>query len=238
MQITPLGDNALVLELGNVIDEPTHRRVQAAWRALAAAPPPAVSELVPAYTSVTVFYDPWAAVQAGAPEQGIADWLARQLRERLKNPPKTEKAKPRVVEIPVCYGGEFGPDLARVAAQAKLTPEEVIKRHSKAEYLVYLIGFAPGFPYLGGLPKELHTPRHAKPRMSVPPGSVGIGGEQTGIYPLATPGGWNLIGRTPRRIFRPEQNPPVLLTAGDRVKFIAITPEEFGKLQVPTSNIQ
>lgn len=238
MQITPLGDNALVLELGTAIDESTHRRVQAAWQALAAAPLPAVSELVPAYTTVTVFYDPWAAVQAGAPAPGIADWLGGLLRERLKNPPKVEKTKPRVVEVPVCYGGEFGPDLARVAAQAKLSPEEVIKRHSKAEYLVHLIGFAPGFPYLGGLPKELHTPRHAKPRMSVPPGSVAIGGEQTGIYPLATPGGWNLIGRTPRRIFRPEQTPPVLLAAGDRVKFRAITPEEFGKLQDPSSKLQ
>ncbi len=229
MQITPLGDNALVLELGTVIDESTHRRVQTAWRALAAAPLPAVSELVPAYTTVTVFYDPWAAVQAGAPALGIADWLGEVLRERLKNPPKTEKAKPRVVEVPVCYGGEFGPDLARVAAQAKLSPEEVIKRHAKAEYLVHLIGFAPGFPYLGGLPRELHTPRHAKPRMTVPPGSVAIGGEQAGIYPLATPGGWNLIGRTPLRIFRPEQTPPVLLTAGDRVRFRAITPEEFSR---------
>ena len=238
MQITPLGDNALVLEVGSVIDEPTHRRVQAAWRALAAAPLPAVNELVPAYTTVTVFYDPWAAVQAGAPEQGITDWLAEKLRERLKNPPKTEKRKSRLVEIPVCYGGEFGPDLGRVAAQAKLSPEEVIKRHGKADYLVHLIGFAPGFPYLGGLPTELHTPSHAKPRVAVPPGSVGIGGVQTGIYPLATPGGWNLIGRTPLRIFRPEQNPPVLLTAGDEVKFRAITPEEFGKLQAPTSNIQ
>ena len=229
MQITPLGDNALVLELGTVIDESTHRRVQTAWRALAAAPLPAVSELVPAYTTVTVFYDPWAAVQAGAPALNIADWLGGLLRERLKNPPKMEKTKPRVVDVPVCYGGEFGPDLARVAAQAKLSPEEVIKRHSKAEYLVHLIGFAPGFPYLGGLPKELHTPRHTKPRMVVPPGSVAIGGEQTGIYPLATPGGWNLIGRTPLRIFRPEQTPPVLLAAGDRVKFRVITPEEFSK---------
>ena len=229
MHITPLGDNALLLEVGSVIDEPTHRRVQAAWRALAAAPLPAVRELVPAYTTVTVFYDPLAAVQAGAPADDIADWLSARLRERLKNPPKTEKTKPRTVEIPVCYGGAFGPDLARVAAQAKLAPEEVIKRHARADYLVYLIGFAPGFPYLGGLPKELQTPRHAKPRMTVPPGSVGIGGEQTGIYPLATPGGWNLIGRTPLRIFRPEQTPPVLLAAGDHVKFRAITPEEFAR---------
>jgi inhibitor of KinA len=220
-----------VLEVGTVIDESTHRKVQSAWRALAAAPLAAVSELVPAYTTVTVFYDPWLAVQAGAPAQGIADWMGAQLRERLKNPPKTDKAKPRVVEIPVCYGGEFGPDLERVAAQAKLAPAEVIKRHTKADYLVHLIGFAPGFPYLGGLPKELQTPRHAKPRMAVPPGSVGIGGEQTGIYPLSTPGGWNLIGRTPLRIFRPEQNPPVLLAAGDRVEFRAITPEEFVRIQ-------
>ncbi len=227
MQITPLGDNALVLEVGTVIDESTHRRVQAAWRALAAAPLPAVSELLPAYTTVTLFYDPWAAVLAGAPAEGIADWLGARVRERLKHPPKTVKTKPRVVEIPVCYGGAFGPDLARVAAQAKLSPEEVIRRHAKADYLVYLIGFAPGFPYLGGLPEELHTPRHAKPRMTVPPGSVGIGGGQTGIYPLATPGGWNLIGRTPLRIFRPEETPPVLLAAGDQVKFRAITPEEF-----------
>ena len=100
-----------------------------------------------------------------------------------------DKTRPRLVEIPVCYGGEFGPDLAVVAKHAKLAPEEVIKRHAKPEYLVYLVGFAPGFPYLGGLPKELETPRHAKPRMTVPPGSVGIGGAQTGIYPLATPGG-------------------------------------------------
>ena len=231
MQITPLGDNALVLEVGDAIDEPTHRRVQTAWRALAAEPLPGVGELVPAYTTVTVFYDPWRAVQAGAPENGIADWLAAKLRERLKNPPKMEKFKGRTVDVPVCYGGEFGPDLARVAAQAKLSPEEIIKRHTKAEYLVHLIGFAPGFPYLGGLPKELQTPRHAKPRMVVPPGSVGIGGEQTGIYPLATPGGWNLIGRTPLRIFRPEETPPVLLAAGDKVKFRAISAEEFARLE-------
>jgi inhibitor of KinA len=233
MQITPLGDNALIVEVGGVIDEPTHRRVQAVWRTLAAAPAlPAVREYVPAYTSVTLFYDPAAAVAAGASVGGIADWLGEKVRERLKNPPKLEKTKPRTVEVPVCYGGEFGPDLPRVAALAKLSPEEVVRRHSAAEYLVHLVGFAPGFPYLGGLPRELQTPRHAKPRMVVPPGSVGIGGEQAGIYPLATPGGWNLIGRTPLRLFRPEQNPPVLLAAGDRVKFRPIPPGEFAKLEV------
>ncbi len=231
MQITPLGDAALVLELGDNIDESTHRRVQTAWRSLAAAPLPGVSELVPAYTTVTVFYDPWLAVQAGAPESGIADWLTGVVRDRLKNPPKMEKARARTVEIPVCYGGDFGPDLGLVAKQAKLAPEEVIKRHAKAAYLVYLIGFAPGFPYLGGLPKELATPRHARPRMVVPPGSVGIAGNQTGIYPLSTPGGWNLIGRTPLRLFQPAEDPPALLRAGDQVKFRAITAEEFARLE-------
>ena len=230
MQITPLGDSALIVELGEAINEPTHLRVQAARRALMAEPLPGVSEVVPAYTSVTLFYDPWAAVQAGAPVDEIAGWLGALVRERLKNPPKAAKAKPRTVEVPVCYGGEHGPDLNRVAAQAKLAPEEVVRRHAKAEYRVHLIGFAPGFPYLGGLPKELVTPRHAKPRMAVPAGSVGIGGEQTGIYPQSTPGGWNLIGRTPLRLFRPEDDPPVLLQAGDIVKFRAITAEEFGKM--------
>lgn len=231
MQIIPLGDTALLLELGEAIDESTHRRVQTAWQALAGAPLPGVNELVPAYTTVAVFYDPMQAVQAGAPEGGIADWLAAKVRERLKHPPKLEKIKGRVVEVPVCYGGEFGPDLGLVAKHAKLSAEEVIRRHSKAEYMVYLIGFAPGFPYMGGLPKELATPRHARPRMVVPPGAVGIAGNQTGIYPLATPGGWNLVGRTPLRIFLPGEDPPVLLRAGDRVKFRAVSPEEFARLE-------
>lgn len=231
MQITPLGDHALMVELGDSINESTHRRVQAAWRALAAEKLPGVSEAVPAYTSVTLFYDPWQVVQAGAPEGEIVGWLSAKVRERLKDPPKAAKAKPRAVEIPVCYGDTFGPDLARVAALAKLSPEEIIKRHAKATYMVYLIGFAPGFPYLGGLPKELATPRHAKPRMEVPAGSVGIAGEQTGIYPQVTPGGWNLIGATPLRLFQPESNPPALLRAGDEVTFKPITPDEFRALE-------
>lgn len=230
MHITPLGDTALMLELGDVIDESTHRRVRTAWQALQAVPLPAVTELVPAYTTVTIFYDPYKAVQAGAPENNIVEWLSEKVRERLKNPPKMEKTKNRTVEIPVCYGGEFGADLGLVAKHAKLSPEEVIKRHSRADYLVYLIGFAPGFPYLGGLPKELITPRHAKPRMIVAPGSVGIAGNQTGIYPLGTPGGWNLVGRTPLKLFTPDKNPPVLLRAGDRVKIHSITSAEFRRL--------
>ena len=220
-----------MLELGDVIDESTHRRVHATWQALRAVTLPGVTELVPAYTTVTVFYDPAKTVQAGAPETGVVEWLGEKIRAAIKNPPKLEKTKARTIEIPICYGGEFGPDLGVVAKHAKLSPEKVIELHRGADYLVYLIGFAPGFPYLGGLPKELMTPRHAKPRMTVAPGSVGIAGNQTGIYPLGTPGGWNLIGRTPLQLFTPDKNPPVLLHAGDRVKFRAIAPEEFAKLK-------
>jgi inhibitor of KinA len=229
MQITPMGDSALIVELGDSINESTHQRVQSVWRALAAEPLPGVTESVPAYTTVTVFYDPWQVVQAGAPEGEIVAWLTARVRDRIKDPPKSAKRKTRLIEIPVCYGGEFGPDLTRVAAQAKLSPEVVVKKHSAAKYLVHLIGFAPGFPYLAGLPKELITPRHAKPRMAVPAGSVGIGAEQTGIYPQSTPGGWNLVGRTPLRLFQADLNPPALLQAGDEVRFKPITPEEFAR---------
>lgn len=231
MPITPLGDMALQIEVGDTIDEQTHRRVQAVWRALAAAPLPGVVEIVPAYTTVTVYYDPALVVEAGAPEDAVVAWLGTRLEERLKSPPKAGKEKPRLVEVPVCYDAEFAPDLALVAKHAGLKPEEVVLLHSAQQYLVYLIGFAPGFPYLGGLPKVLETPRRAKPRMAIPPGSVGIGGAQTGIYPLATPGGWNLIGRTPLRLFRPDEDPPVLLSAGDNVKFRPIDREEFARLE-------
>jgi inhibitor of KinA len=130
--------------------------------------------------------------------------------------------------IPVCYGGEFGPDLAEVAAHAGLDEGATSALHSGAKYRVHAVGFAPGFPYLAGLPGKLHIPRRATPRTRVPAGSIGIGGAQTGVYPLSTPGGWRLIGRTPLRLFRPEnETEPALLRPGDRVRFQAISPEEF-----------
>ncbi|MBX6395501.1 MAG: 5-oxoprolinase subunit PxpB, partial [Alicyclobacillaceae bacterium] len=133
----------------------------------------------------------------------------------------------RLVEIPVCYGGEFGPDLAYVADYHGLTPERVIEIHSSTEYRVYMIGFAPGFPYLGGLSPELATPRKTSPRLTIPAGSVGIAGNQTGVYSVSTPGGWQIIGRTPLVLFRPDLHPPSLLKAGDRVRFYPISREEF-----------
>ncbi len=131
------------------------------------------------------------------------------------------------MEIAVCYHAEFAPDLEEVARHAGLSAEQIIRRHSGADYTVACVGFLPGFAYLAGLPESLATPRRAEPRKEVPAGAVGIGGGQTGIYPLRSPGGWNLIGRTPQRMFDPEATPPALLQAGDRVRFRAITREEF-----------
>lgn len=215
-----MGDAAVVLELGQAIDEATLARVGSVARALAAHRPAWVTDIVPAFGSVTVFYDPR---KVGSYVELVAAL------QQLAAP--AEQAYPasvfRVVEIPVCYGGEFGPDLGVVAAHTGLTPEEVIKLHSEAEYRVHAIGFSPGFPYLGGLPPRLNTPRRDTPRSAVPAGSVGIGSAQTGVYPVASPGGWNLIGRTPRALFRLHKSPPALLLIGDRVKFRPITPGEF-----------
>lgn len=231
MLIRPLGDSALRVQLGERIDEATQARAQAALAALGAAALPGVRELVPAYTTVTIHYDPLAVAAAGAPVDDLAGWLSQRVEQVVQGAGKAKPAKRAVVEIPVCYGGDFGPDLARVAAQAKLTPEDVIKRHAKADYWVAMVGFAPGFPYLMGLPRELATPRLAKPRTLVPANSVGIAGEQTGIYPLATPGGWNLIGRAAVRLFDSRQDPPARLQVGDRVRFRAVSREEFNRLE-------
>jgi inhibitor of KinA len=227
MRITPVGDSALRIELGDTIGEAALQRVQAACAAFESATIPGVREWVPAYASVVAHYDPAAVIAAGAPVDDIVSWLTNRLERALVNASAKSLRKGSTMEIPVCYGGVFGPDLERVAAQAKLSPDEVVRRHVGGDYVVHLVGFSPGFPYLGGLAPELATPRLTRPRAQVPVGSVGIAGAQTGVYPLGTPGGWNLIGRTPLRLFRPELNPPVLLQPGDRVKFRAITREEF-----------
>lgn len=231
MRISPLGDTALRIELGEAIDEASHARVQAACATLGAAALPGVRELVPAYTTVVVHYDPAVVHAAGAPADDIACWLGARIGQTLSQAPRKPAGKGRVVEIPVCYGGEYGPDLDAVAAHTKLSAEEVVRLHQQGEYLVYLVGFAPGFPYMGKLAPRLAMPRRATPRTAVAPGSVGIVNDQTCIYPLATPGGWHLIGRTSLALFAPEKNPPTLLRAGDRVKFRAMTPAEFAKLE-------
>lgn len=213
-----LGDHALVVHLGDQIDTPTFLAIRSLSRQLEARPPAGMIELVPAFTTVAVYYDPLRTSETElivsiSKLAGMAD--------------ESPDSEPRVVEIPVCYGGEFGSDLEFVAKHAQLSMDEVIEIHSAADYLVHMIGFAPGFPYLGGMSSSIAAPRRSSPRLKVPTGSVGIAGDQTGIYPLETPGGWQLIGRTPLALFRPEQVPPTLLQAGDVVRFRPITPQQF-----------
>ena len=228
MKFSPLGDSAVVVALGAGIDAEALPRVRALATLLSHDRPAGVGDIVPAYATVTVFYDPARLGGAGVrPYERVCRFVTERARNLDAEAKKKSSTGARTVEIPVCYGGEHGPDLAEVADHCGLDADDVVAKHRGADYLVHAIGFAPGFSYLGGLPEKLHTPRRDTPRLKVPPGSVGIGGAQTGIYPLATPGGWRLIGRTPLAMFRADAAEPALLRVGDKVKFKAITPEEF-----------
>lgn len=232
MQILPLGESAIRIQLGNSIHPDIHRRVKRIVECLEKHPFPGMIESVPAFTSVTVFYDPLKIRKRLSDHPELANqscfaMVSAALQQLLSKLDDHAGDKPRIVSIPVCYGGEFGPDIEEVAAHNGLTLEEVIEIHSGGEYLVYMIGFAPGFPYLGEMSERIATPRRASPRKSIPAGSVGIAGMQTGIYPISTPGGWQLIGRTPLQLFRPNEDPPSFLQSGDIIKFHPISPEEF-----------
>ena len=225
LQFAPLGDSAVIITLGDAIDERTHRLVRAASSRIRSDPPPGFVDLVPAFVSIVVHYDPIVAARDsdGKPHDRVVAFL----RDRLADLAVGEIAAPRLVEIPVCYGGDLGPDLDDVARAHGITPDEVVALHAGAEYLVYMIGFMPGFAYLGGLPERIATPRRQTPRTAVPAGTVGIGGRQTGVYPLVSPGGWNLIGRTPVKIFDITRDEPTLLFTGDRVRFRPMSRAEF-----------
>jgi len=236
MEIIPLGDSALIVRVREEFEdapEETLEEVLRTFHRLRSAAIPGVIELAPAYTSVAVFFDPLTLAKASGTPNALFDWLAKRVREVLGGGAglgrrvRSTRRNVRVVEIPACYDSEFALDIERVAERAQISTSEVVDLHSAAEYRVSCIGFTPGFPFLSGMPKKLATPRRETPRKEIPAGSVGIGGAQTGIYPLPSPGGWNLIGRTPLKLFDPTKNPPALLQAGDRVRFRAITREEF-----------
>jgi inhibitor of KinA len=231
MKIAPLGDSAVVVTLGETLDAATAAAMQALVAALEAKPLPGLIECVPASASVTVYYDPARVPSTdGQPPQ---ERLRRWIEDRAAAAGRSEPVAGRLVIVPVCYGGEWGPDLETVGVEHKLRADEVVSVHSGAEYFVSAVGFTPGFPYLGGLPECLHTPRRETPRTRVPAGSVAIGGTQTGIYPFETPGGWHLIGRTPWRLFNPHARPPTLLHVGDRVRFRPITSGEYAAARTP-----
>ena len=209
----PAGDRALVVELGETIGPEINRRVHDLTLAIERAEVPGVLELVPTYRSLLVYYDPMKV----SPED-----LRASIGQAQGSQGQSSLAEPRVVHLPTLYGGDHGPDLGFVAEHAGLPVSEVVAIHSGTDYLVYMMGFSPGFPYLGGLSEGLTTPRLETPRTEIPAGSVGIAESQTGVYPVASPGGWQLIGRTPVKLFDPDREPASLLMAGDYVRFVPI----------------
>jgi inhibitor of KinA len=215
-------DQALLVHLGEEIGLRTRERVVRLLRLLQREPLPWVRNLQPAYCSLLVSFD------ACAVDHAQVEATLRSYEERAQ---KIALPTPRLLEIPVCYGGEFGPDLEKVATAHGLKADRVIELHSSRTYHAYFLGFAPGFAYLGDLPDSLATPRLATPRKKVPVGSVGIAGKQTAVYPFATPGGWNLLGRTPLRMFQVGRDPMGLLDVGDEVRFRPITRQKFSALE-------
>ncbi len=213
-----VGDRGLLVEYGDAIDPEINRKVRVMAAALAQDRPAAIVEVIPTYRSLLILYDPLAADPAAV--EAILTGLEERLDEIEIPPPET-------VEIPVLYGGEYGPDIGFVAEHNGLTEEEVIRLHSQPAYQIYMIGFTPGFPFLGGLDDRLFTPRLSTPRTLVPAGSVGIANNQTGMYPVDSPGGWRLIGRTPLKLFDPNRAEPFLYKAGDLIKYRPITEDEY-----------
>jgi KipI family sensor histidine kinase inhibitor len=212
-----LGEDALLLRLGDGMDAEANARVHALAAKIDAARPPWLRDLVPAYASLALFVD---ATGEGDPLARAEDWLERLSTGDASSAPIAG----RLHDIGVRYGGACGPDLAAVAEHAGLHPREAVERHAAAEYRVAMLGFAPGFPYLLGLDPRLATPRLATPRQRVEAGSVGIGGEQAGIYPRPGPGGWRIVGRTEATLFDPARTSPALLAPGDRVRFVPVGP--------------
>jgi inhibitor of KinA len=231
MEIVPLGDSALIVRLVDDFardPEASLNAVLEALRSLEAAAIPGVIELAPAYSTIGVFFDA-AGIGRAASEEEPCDWLRAKIESalRVRSPKGERDLKTRVIEIPVCYDRDFAPDLVDVASVSGLVETEIVRLHASATYRVACVGFIAGFPFLSGLPAELATSRRTVPRKEVPAGSVGIGGAQTGIYPRKSPGGWNVIGRTPLRLFDVQHDPPTILQAGDRVRFRRISREEF-----------
>ena len=242
-----LAEDAMLLRFGDGIDVATNARVHAAADAVRAANLPGIIDVAPAYATLLLRFDAFAWLDKNGidklPHERLAEMLHTLFRgaetktldpglrrgDEQKNAVALREAA-RTIEIPVCYGREYGLDLDAVAEHAGLSRDEVIARHVAAEYTVAMLGFAPGFPYLLGLDASLHVPRRANPRTRVPAGSVAIGGAQTGIYPRELPGGWHLIGRTPLTLFDPAREPPCLLAPGDHVRFRAIEADEFARL--------
>ena len=221
-RILPSGDCAVTVEFSDSISEDVNYRIRVFYENIQKEKIKGISDIVPAFSSVLVSYDP-----------GVLSYrsLCTQLEKCLSMTSSVAHKQKRIVAIPVCYEEEYGPDLKFVAEHAGLSEEEVIQIHTSKEYLIYMLGFQPGFPYLGGLDERIFTPRLAVPRTLIKAGSVGIGGEQTGLYPLASPGGWQIIGTTPVKAYNPDKNPSIPYEAGDYIRFYPVTKERFLEIE-------
>ncbi|MDO4976879.1 MAG: 5-oxoprolinase subunit PxpB [Eubacteriales bacterium] len=222
IRIAAAGDSSILIEFEKEIRPDINQKISATVQLLKAQHTPGVIDIIPAFCSLLINYDPRVI---------SFDEMKKRLEEILKIEVKAGESRKRVYEIPVCYGGKYGPDIQTIADNAGLSIEEVIQIHSSCDYLIYMLGFLPGFCYLGGLDERIHTPRLANPRLKISAGSVGIGGSQTGIYPLDSPGGWQLMGMTPVKTYDPDREVPILVEAGDYIRFIPIDEEEYLRIK-------
>ena len=229
--VHPLGDSALVIDLGQTVSEQVNDRVLELRDWFLDHPIKGIRDIVPAYSSLTLYFDPYIINKSHYGVTSAFQFLKGKAEEAWDSRPRETGQHSRIFEIPVCYDPDFGYDLKLVAAARSLTVEQVIDLHTAQTYRVYMIGFLPGFPYMGRLNEKLLMPRKSVPRQAVAPGSVGITGWQTGIYPLESPGGWQIIGRTPHRLFDPALQPATMLQTGDQVKFYSISMEEFNNIK-------
>ena len=222
IKLLTAGDSSILLQFGNTIDPAINRKIAATVQLMREQHINGVTDVIPAFCSLLINYDP----RVISYEQ-----IKRRMEALVKIDVTAGDTRKRVFEIPVCYGGEYGPDIQNIADHAGMSVEEVIQVHTSRDYLIYMLGFLPGFTYLGGLDERIHTPRLANPRIRIPAGSVGIGGSQTGIYPMDSPGGWQLMGQTPVKTYDPERKPPILVEAGDYIRFVPIDEDEFNRIK-------
>lgn len=220
-KIRVAGDSSILIEYEQKIDPEINHRVAATVQMIREQHIPGLVDMIPTYCSLLINYDPRVI---------LYDALVERINGLMKIEVSAGFTRKKIYEIPVCYGGEYGPDLGIVAQHAGISEEEVVKIHSSKDYLIYMLGFLPGFTYLGGLDERIHTPRLPSPRILIPACSVGIGGSQTGIYPLDSPGGWNLIGRTPVKTYDPYRSVPILVEAGDYIRFVPVNEDEFTRI--------
>lgn len=227
-RICPLGDSALTIDFGNCIDSDINKEVTARFGILQKQPLPCMKEALPAYSSLTIYYD---VAAAGKNTDGLTafEWMKKNAGQFLAEPVITGNDKPGIIKIPVCYENEFATDMQQLISARDITAEELVQIHTTALYRVYMLGFLPGFAYMGKVDEKIAMPRKPQP-VSTKAGSVGIAGMQTGIYPADSPGGWQIIGRTPLKLFDTTKESPALLKAGDQVQFYQITIDEFEKI--------